>query len=487
MRKIISLTAIFCLFIILTNCKKEDGKGSDSVNPQTAASRLKSTSTLRGINWADPNGNEATTRVVTPSGLSSSITSTAAATVAGNIATAVLASGGTTIRMPITYTTTSSSSYWPVYQAAINAIVSKGCYVILCYWAPSGGVIDNTTNWNSMWATVDNVYKSNSKVLYEPINEPYGYSTSNLLSVYSTFMSTYSPSSYKCIFDGTGYAMDVTTIGGSSAISTQYLGLHCYWWFWGGYNVWSSAYNKMSSLVGSYASRTVVTEIGIETFRTFDFWWQWQTGAENDVAFLTGSLAYAKDNSIGTIAWSGVNDIDTYRWYAANNNLVEVNPGCANMFRWSWGLSAIWIGPVANGMYRLQNRATGLYLDSYGLTTSPSSVYQYTSSSSTNQKWEITYVNGYYWLYSLSGGLCLDAGSNTTDGSAIQQITRTSTTSPSSSQQWTISLASTGYYKIINRATGKCLDTGGLTASGSALQQWYSGSSYNQQWKLVLQ
>jgi len=26
-------------------------------------------------------------------------------------------------------------------------------------------------------------------------------------------------------------------------------------------NVWSGAYNKMSSLVGSYASRTIVTEI----------------------------------------------------------------------------------------------------------------------------------------------------------------------------------------------------------------------------------
>jgi hypothetical protein len=243
----------------------------------------------------------------------------------------------------------------------------------------------------------------------------------------------------------------------------------------------------MSSLVGSYASRTVVTEIGVETYRTFDFWWQWQTGAEADVSFLTGSLAYAKDNSIGTIAWSGVNDIDTYRWYYANNNLVEVNPGCANMFRWSWGLSNIWRGPVANGTYKLQNRATGLYLDNYGLTTSPSNVYQYTSSSSTNQKWQLTHVNGYYWIYSQSGGLCLDANSNTADGSAIQQLTRTNTVTPSNSQQWTLTLASTGYYKIVNRATGKCLDTGGLTASGSALQQWYSGSSYNQQWKLVLQ
>jgi hypothetical protein len=385
--------------------------------------------------------------------------------------------------MPITYTTTSSSSYWPVYQAAINAIVAKGCYVVLCYWAPSGGVIDNATNWNSMWAKVNSVYKSNTKVIYEPINEPFGYSTANLLTVYSTFMSTYSPTAYKCIFDGPGYANEVTSIGGSSAISNQYLGLHCYFWFWPSYSVWSDAYNKMSSLVGSYASRTVVTEIGVETMRTFDFWWQWQTGAEPDVAFLTGSLAYAKDNAIGTFAWSGVNDIDTYRWYKANNNLVEVNPGCANMFRWSWGgIAAKWLGPLANGTYKLQNRASGLMLDNMGLTTDGTNVCQYASGTSNNQKWQLTYVNGYYTLYCLTGNRCLDTGGNTADGSNVQQWVH----GTSNNQHWTLT-ATGSYYKITNQATGKCLDTGGLTANGSAIQQWTSGTSYNQQWTLIKQ
>jgi hypothetical protein len=484
MKKIILQLALIWMAIFLFNCSREDIKVADS---QPQGSLLKSTSALRGINWADPNGNEGNGRVVLPSGLTASLTATQAAAVATKISSAVKTSGGTTIRMPINYWTTTSSSYWPVYQAAINAIVSNGCKVILCYWPTTGHSVSNTTQWNAMWSAVNTVYKSNSGVLYEPINEPVDYTLANLCTLYANFLTTYSPSSWKCILDGTGYAADVTGVGADSRLTSQYLGLHCYWWFWGGYTVWSSAYNKMFSLVGSYASRTVVTEIGIETFRTFDFWWQWQTGAENDVAFLTGSLAYAKDNAIGTIAWSGVNDIDTYRWYAANNNLVEVNPGCANMFRWSWGQSAKWRGPLANGTYRLQNRATGLYLDSYGKTASGSNVYQYTSSTSTNQKWELTHVNGYYWLYALGGGLCLDAGSNTADGSAILQLTRTSTSSPSSTQQWTLTLAATGYYKIVNRSTGKCLDSGGLTASGSALQQWYSGSSYNQQWSLVLQ
>jgi hypothetical protein len=484
MKRNILLLALFWLTIVLTNCTKEEKITQIPDSPLAPGHRLKSTIAIRGINWADPNGNEAPNRVVTPSGLTSTMTSSAAATVAGNIATAVLASGGTAIRMPITYTTTNSSSYWPVYQAAINAIVSKGCYVILCYWCHSGGVIDNTTNWNSMWAKVNSVYKNNSKVLYEPINEPFGYSTSNLLSIYATFLSTYSPSSWKCILDGPGYANEVISVGNDSRFSSQYLGLHCYWWFWGAYSNWSGNYNKMASLVGSYASRTIVTEIGVETFRTFDFWWQWQTGAEPDQAFLTGTLAYAKDNAIGTIAWSGVNDIDTYRWFTAYNNFTEVNPGCANMYRWSWGLSAKWIGPLANGTYKLLNRASGKYVDNMGYTTDGSNVCQYASSTSSNQKWQITYVNGYYTIYCLSSGFrCIDTGGNTSDGSNIQQWIHGS----SYNQHWTITSAGSGYYKIINRATGKCLDTGGLTANGSALQQWYSNSSYNQQWQFIKQ
>jgi hypothetical protein len=487
MKNILQHFVLLCMIISLYNCTKEDtiiNSSSDSLI-QSALS-TSTTLAIRGVNWADPNGNEAKGRVVTPSGLSSSSTSTTAATVAGNIATAVLASGGTAVRMPITYSTTSNSSYWPVYQAAINAVVSKGCYVILCYWDSVGGTVTNSSKWNSMWAKVNSIYSSNTKVLYEPLNEPYSLSLTNLKALYTTFISTYSPTSYKLILDGTGYALDVTGIG--AAFTNQYLGIHCYWWFWGAYTVWSSAYSTMSGYVGSYASRTIVTEIGVENLRSYDFWWQWQTGAQNDVAFLTGSLAYAKDNSMGTIAWSGVNDIDNYRWYKAYNNLVEINPGVSNMFRWSWGgQSSQWIGVLANGTYKLKNRSSGLYLDSYGLTTSGSSVYQYTLSSSTNQNWELTYVNGYYWLYSISGDLCLDAGSNTASGSAVYQISHTNTSSPAASQQWTLTLAATGYYKLVNRNTGKCLDTGSLTASGSALQQVTSSTSYTQQWSFVQQ
>jgi hypothetical protein len=485
MRKNILLLTVLCLSFFLTNCKKEDNSIKDpaqvSYVPKIEANRLKSSMAIRGINWADPNGNEGPSRVVTPSGLTSSMTATQAASVATSISTAVKASGGTAVRMPINYWTTTNTTYWPVYKAAINAIVSNGCYVILCWWPNSGHSVSDVTQWNYMWDQVNSAYKSNTKVLYEPINEPVDYTGANLCNLYAGFLSRYTPSSWKCILDGTGYAGEVITVGNDSRLSSQYLGLHCYWWFWGAYSNWSGAYNKMSSLVGSYASRTIVTEIGVETLRTINFWWQWDTGIEPDAAFLTGSLAYAKDNQIGTIAWSGVNDIDTYRWYMAYNNLIEVNPGCANMFRWSWGQAEKWIGPIKNGTYRLQNRANSLYLDNMGVTTDGSNVCQYASGTSNNQKWVVTYTAGYYVLSCVTGGKCLDTGGNTADGSNVQQWVRGS----SYNQHWTLVATSSGYYKLVNRSTGKCLDTGGQTANGAPMKQYYSNTSNNQQWRFV--
>jgi len=112
------------------------------------------------------------------------------------------------------------------------------------------------------------------------------------------------------------------------------------------------------------------------------------------------------------------------------------------------------------------------------ITTDGSVVCQYSSGSSNNQKWQLTYVNGYYVLYCLTGLKCLDTGGHTADGDAVEQWGH----GTSYNQQWTITSPASGYYKLTNRATGKCLDTGGHTANGNAVEQWASGSSYHQQW-----
>lgn len=476
-----------CVLGLLAGCSKKEAPAVQNTLPSlsavTALATPVNTNSLRGINWADPNGNEAPSRVVTPSGLTATTTTTAAAAVGKRISDSLKASGGTTIRMPITPLTAANATYWPVYQAAINAITANGCNVILCYWPIGVHSVPDSTQWYTMWKRVDTVYRNNAAVLYEPINEPVDYSGTALCNLYAAFLNRLTPASWKCILDGTGYAGEVVTVGNDTRLSSQYLGLHCYWWFYGSYNVWTNYYNIVSGNTGSYAWRTVISEIGVETYRNVSFWWQWETGVYEDQAFLTGSLAYSKDNEMGTIAWSGVNDIDTYRWYVANNNLVEVNPGCANMYRWAWGLttSPKWQGPVADAKYKLQNRASGLMLDNLGSATDGAAVSQWADGSSANQQWNVSYTAGYYTLSCATGKKNLDVSSNTTDGSVVQQRTL----STNSSQRWTLVSMGSGYYKVVNLTTGKCLDTGGQTTNGSSMQQWYSNTSYNQQWKLI--
>jgi arabinan endo-1,5-alpha-L-arabinosidase len=132
---------------------------------------------------------------------------------------------------------------------------------------------------------------------------------------------------------------------------------------------------------------------------------------------------------------------------------------------------------IANGTYRLRNRASGKYLDNLGSTADGANVGQWASSSSNNQRWVVTNADGYYKLRCATGGKNLDSIGRTADGSIVGQWAN----SPSPNQQWTISVAGS-YYKVINRANGKCLDTGGSTADGAAMQFWYDNPSNNQQW-----
>ena len=150
----------FCLCFLLAACSKKelaiqknDGKQAALLTSGTPVN----TNSLRGINWADPNGNEAPSRVVTPSGLTSSITAANAAAVAMRISDSLKASGGTTIRMPITPLTTGNASYWPVYQSAINAIVANGCNVMLCYLPTGVHHVPDRIPLYIMWKQVDTV------------------------------------------------------------------------------------------------------------------------------------------------------------------------------------------------------------------------------------------------------------------------------------------------------------------------------------------
>jgi arabinan endo-1,5-alpha-L-arabinosidase len=176
----------------------------------------------------------------------------------------------------------------------------------------------------------------------------------------------------------------------------------------------------------------------------------------------------------------------TYHYYDGNSN------GTARLFinTLGWGSDGWPIAggtppssgqTIANGTYKIRNRASGKYLDNMGRTADGDDVAQWASSSSTNQRWVVTYENGYYRIRGVSNNKFLDNVGRTADGSTVGQWA----SSPSYNQHWTIS-ATGSYYKITNRSNGKCIDTGGSTTDGSAMQFWYSNTSNNQQWTFEL-
>src|SRR5690348_14921472 len=148
----------------------------------TSTAAQASTAGFRGVNWADQRDNFVN-GVLYPSGLSASDTYTSAATVADRVVGQLYSiTGANTVRLPINEPTV--ANYWTTYTGAIDTALGKG-NVILAYWAHTGGRPQNVTAFNQMWDKVVAKYGSHPNAYFEVINEPHGYSTSDLNNTYN--------------------------------------------------------------------------------------------------------------------------------------------------------------------------------------------------------------------------------------------------------------------------------------------------------------
>jgi hypothetical protein len=136
-------------------------------------------------------------------------------------------------------------------------------------------------------------------------------------------------------------------------------------------------------------------------------------------------------------------------------------------------------GPSTGTYYYMQNRTSGLVIDSKGSTSAGSQVGQWSKANSSNLKWRLAASDsGYYYIQNQTTGLYLDGGGSTANGSAVKEWGYDS----SANLQWKLVSSDSGNYYIQNRATGMYLDGGGATASGAALKQWSYANSSNLQW-----
>ena len=147
------------------------------------------TNQFRGVNWADSRDNFQS-GVLYVSALSSSDTYDSALATGTSVMTQFVSKlDANAVRMPINEATV--SGYWGTYTGAIDAVLSKGS-VILCYWdsAKSNKPADMNAFWN-MWKTVVDKYGANSNAYFEVFNEPNMYSTTDLISLYSSWLTQF--------------------------------------------------------------------------------------------------------------------------------------------------------------------------------------------------------------------------------------------------------------------------------------------------------
>ncbi|MBN2167129.1 MAG: RICIN domain-containing protein [Marinilabiliaceae bacterium] len=136
-----------------------------------------------------------------------------------------------------------------------------------------------------------------------------------------------------------------------------------------------------------------------------------------------------------------------------------------------------------NGVYKLQNRGTGLVLDGYGRTANGSVCAQYSNGTThPNAKWEVIALGSYYQIKNVGTGLVLDGYGRTANGSDLAMYS-SSTTHVNS--QWTFENYDGNYYRIKNRGTGLYIDGMGRTANGDACGQYANTTHVNAQWILV--
>ncbi|MBX9851202.1 MAG: carbohydrate-binding protein [Cytophagaceae bacterium] len=138
-----------------------------------------------------------------------------------------------------------------------------------------------------------------------------------------------------------------------------------------------------------------------------------------------------------------------------------------------------------SGLFFLQNRYSGLYMDVTGGTGDGANIAQWSYNGQTNQQFEFVHLgNGVYRINAKHSGKSMDvAGVSTADGANVQQWTY----GGGANQQFIVQSTGDGYYKLIAKHSSKIVEVAGFgTQAGDNVQQWSNVNQASGQWKLVV-
>lgn len=435
---------------------------------------------FKGVNWAVIGDNYVDGPAV-PEGLSVSdsyatVKAKADAIYSGFQST----TGADTVRLPINPYSVPGTTWGDAYAGAVDAATAKGFKVILSYWEEeptAGGRIADTAAFNSMWDAVVNKYGSNSRVYFEPMNEPYGYSATEWRDVAANWIGRYSSLPRERIFvSGHGYNGDVTSVCSDSRLDGTYLSLHLYAFQFSArsYDEWV---NLFKSRIGSCGARTVLDEFGSPTDDGRNY--NDPNSTDNFVRYLRAATDTVRSLGMGAVYWPALGGKrttrPTYDWYSlyalqgsgTDLKLSVRNTTMIDRLQYAWG--------IGDGSPTKSLRSVGIpgCLDVPAATQQNNTQVQiYDCNNGSNQRWTRT-AGGQITVY--GGAKCLDASAHgTANGTKVGIYD----CNGGANQKWTFYSDGT----IRGVQSGLCLD---VSWSTSKVQLWSCWGGSNQKWQIV--
>jgi len=316
------------------------GNPTGTVSPSSGGSGV-AASTFHGFNWA-VQGDNFQDNFLYLSGLASGNSYATAESTTGVVVGAFQSATATALRVPIN-PATAIGTWWATYKGVIDKATSMGVKVIVCNWSGStdgNGTVPDAASFYMMWDTVVNAYNGNGNVYFEIFNEPYGYTAANWLSVVQTWLARYPTVPHGRVFvGGTGYCQNIPNVGSSSITSGCLFSCHDYGFFNSSQDTDAWFYSNLSGQVGSYASRTVLTEFGAEMTTGLNY--QGGDQSSNSISSVIGFCDFCHNNTMGSVYWPGERIGDTYSMYTLNGttSMTLNNSGGLELVQYGWGAS----------------------------------------------------------------------------------------------------------------------------------------------------
>ncbi|WP_255948374.1 RICIN domain-containing protein [Streptomyces odontomachi] len=478
MPRLAACLAVFALTLLGVGT----GGAAQAVQPPLTAG----TSQFHGVNWADPNDNFITGPNV-PVGLSTSDDHTTVYAKSTAILKGFQSLGANTVRLGFNAATT-SGSWWNSYTAALDAATDLGMNVVVAPWLQNGKVSD-TASFNQMWDTVIDKYGDHSNFYFDIMNEPYGYSATDLTNFEANWLARY-PSLPRghVIVPGLYSDGNLCAVGSDSRLSGTLLSIHIYGMFGDSHATEAAWKDDFTSNLCGHADRAVLTEFGVPMNTGVDY--NGPKDGLNDLSYLYAITDTVRSLGMGSILWTGVKEtnqtqgpgpcenascaITSLSGSGTNLSLSVTNRSGLDRLQWGWGTGTNPGGGSGDGSSGvLRNTASNRCLDVTSASTAnnaPTEIWD--CNGGGNQSWTLTSSKELV----VYGAKCLDAsGGGTTAGTAVVIYECNGGTN----QQWNLN----GDGTVTSVKSGLCLDvTGAATANGTPIELWNCTGGSNQKW-----